>query len=114
MLVWNYSDVDLPADAAAIQMTVDGLPKGEMRMEEFRMDSDHSNCVCGVVEDGIAGAAYGEAEGELQKASGLERMGGVKTVAAKDGMVGIPMSLPRQGVSLVRISWVSRRRWCFE
>ena len=105
VMVWNYSDVDLPADAAKIQVTIDGLPKGEMRMQEFRMDDAHSNAYAVWLKMGSPERPTAEQKAELVKKSGLESIGGVKKVVIKDGSVVVPMSLPRQGVSLVRISW---------
>ena len=105
VMVWNYSDVDLLADAAKIQMTIDGLPKGEMRIQEFRMDDAHSNSYAVWLKMGSPERPTAEQKAELVKKSGLESIGGVKKVVIKDGSVVVPMSLPRQGVSLVRISW---------
>lgn len=108
VLVWNYSDVDLPADPATIQMTVDGLgplPKRYMRMEEFRMDDSHSNAYSAWQKMGSPEHPTAAQKAELLKASGLESMRGAKKVAAKDGSLLLPMSLPRQGVALVRIWW---------
>ena len=111
VLVWNYSDVDLPAEAAAIQMSVDGLggvPKGSMRMEEFRMDDAHSNAYAVWKKMGSPEQLTVEQKAELVKSSGLESLGGEKKVAEKDGTVVVPITLPRQGVELVRISWGGR------
>ena len=105
VLVWNYSDVDLPAAAIAIQVTVDGLPEAAMRTEEFRMDSDHSNAYTVWKKMGSPEQPTPEQKTQLVKSSGLESMGGEKKVPAKDGTVAMKTTLPRQGVELVRISW---------
>lgn len=105
VLVWNYSDVDLPADAAVIAMKVDGLPKGVVRMDEFRMDDAHSNAYAVWKRLGSPETPSSEQKAELEKVGGLESMGGVRSVSAKDGTVVVKMTLPRQGVGLVRLWW---------
>ena len=105
VLVWNYSDVDLPAHAAAIRMMIEGLPKGKIRIEEFRMDDTHSNAYAVWKKMGSPAQPTLEQKAALEKASGLESLHGVSPVLASDGRVVVPMSLPRQGVSLVRIWW---------
>ena len=105
VMVWNYSDVDLPADAAAIRMMVEGLPRGPLRIEEFRMDDTHSNAYAAWKKMGSPEHPAPEQKAALEKASGLQSLHGVSQVAASDGKVVVPMSLPRQGVSLVRIWW---------
>jgi xylan 1,4-beta-xylosidase len=105
VLLWNYSDVDLPAEPAEVEMAVDGLPNATIRMEELRMDSGHSNAYSVWLKMGSPQQPTPAQKAELVKASGLESMGGVKKVAAKEGRVTVPLSLPRQGVGLVRIWW---------
>src|SRR4029434_3942715 len=43
VLVWNYHDDDLPAPAAEITMTIDGLPAGTPTVTQYRVDDRHSN-----------------------------------------------------------------------
>lgn len=106
VLVWNYSDVDVAADAARIQMTVDGLPDaGKVKIEEFRMDDAHSNAYAGWKKMGSPERPTEGQKTELEKASGLERMGMVRDAVVKDGKVMVPMTLPRSGVGLVRVWW---------
>ena len=106
VLVWNYSDVDVAADAAQIAMTVDGLPDaGKVKIEEFRMDDAHSNAYAVWKKMGSPERPTKGQKTELDKASGLERMGMVRDELVKDGKVIVPMSLPRSGVGLVRVWW---------
>jgi xylan 1,4-beta-xylosidase len=43
VMVWNYHDDDLPAAAAAVALTVRGLPAGAVRLRHHRVDAAHSN-----------------------------------------------------------------------
>lgn len=106
VLVWNYSDVDVAADAARIQMTVDGLSDaGKVKIEEFRMDDAHSNAYAVWKKMGSPERPTKGQKMELEKASGLERMRMVRDAVVKDGKVMVPMTLPRSGVGLVRVWW---------
>ena len=106
VLVWNYSDVDVAADAARIQMTVDGLSDaGKVKIEEFRMDDAHSNTYAVWKKMGSPERPTKGQKMELEKASGLERMRMVRDAVVKDGKVMVPMTLPRSGVGLVRVWW---------
>jgi xylan 1,4-beta-xylosidase len=98
VMVWNYSDEDVAAGAKEIAMKVDGLPKASVRVEEFRMDEGHSNAY-GVWKG--MGSPEKLTEGqrtELEKVSGLARMGMVRDAVVKDGKVDLRMALPRSGV----------------
>ena len=54
VLMWNYHDDDLPAPAAPITLTIEGLP-GRPRDRDARPHRrDAQQLVLGVVEDGLA------------------------------------------------------------
>jgi xylan 1,4-beta-xylosidase len=109
VLAWNYSDVDLPAAAASIRMTVDGLPgklpKGSMKLREFRMDDTHSNAYAVWKTMGSPERPTPEQTAALERAGGLESLGPERVVETNGGRLVVPISLPRQGVSLVTITW---------
>lgn len=105
VMVWNYSDEDVAGAAAKIQMTIDGLPKGTVQVEEFRVDEAHSNAYGVWKRMGSPARPSAAEQGELEQAGKLESLGAASRVKVKGGGVGVPMMLPRQGVELVRISW---------
>jgi len=43
VLVWHYHDDDLPGRSADVTLTLDKLPARPTRIQEFRIDADHSN-----------------------------------------------------------------------
>ncbi len=105
VLLWNYSDVDLPAEAAKVQMKIDGLPNTSMHIEEFRMDDTHSNAYTVWKKMGSPPQPTAQQHAELVKSSGLQLLGPSTSMPAKDGAVAVPILLPRQAVELLRISW---------
>src|SRR5439155_25237047 len=41
VMLWNYHDDDLPADAADVDLTVSGLPARRMLAQQYRVDGEH-------------------------------------------------------------------------
>ena len=62
VLVWHYHDDDLPGPDAAVELALDNLPfaNGAAKLTHYRIDADHSNSYRGVVENGLAAAAFGQ------------------------------------------------------
>ena len=101
VLVWNYHDVDLPVEATAIAVKVDGLPKGKkLHAEEFRMDAEHGNAYGVWLKMGSPEKPTASQQSEMEKASGLK----AEAVTVDEAGV-VKMMLPRQGVVLVRVGW---------
>src|SRR5215467_6598814 len=74
ILVWNYHDDDLPAPAAPIELTVDGLPQAAqpVLLEHFRIDSTHSNAFSVWKNMGSPQSPSPEQYAELERAGQLE------------------------------------------
>ncbi len=107
ILIWNYHDDDLPAVAAPVNLVVGGLPaKVKLGLvEHFRVDSSHSNAWAfwqGLGSPQTPSAAQYE---ELQRAGQLQMLNSPAWTAIEQGTVQFHFALPRQGLSLVRISW---------
>jgi len=107
VLLLNYHDDDLPAPAASIRLTVAGVPKARNRVlvETFRVDADHSNSFTPWKE---MGSPPQPASGQYQRleASGQLQLDGspIWTNVDGDGL-RVPLTLPRNGLALVRIAW---------
>jgi xylan 1,4-beta-xylosidase len=106
ILLWNYHDADVPAPAAEIALEVDGLKNGWAVASEFRMDETHSNGYRAWQQMGSPAHPSAEQVAELQKAAGLEETVKDHAIAIKGGSVRAKLTLPRQGVALVRIKGV--------
>jgi xylan 1,4-beta-xylosidase len=107
ILAWNYQDDDVPAPDAQIDLAITGIPDPAETalVEHFRIDGTHSN-------------AYGEwkkldsplhpdadQQRQLEDAGQLQAWGSPRWLAVKDGRIGLSFALPRQGLSLIRITW---------
>ena len=105
VLVWNYHDDDLPGPPAQIELAIDGLPAGRPTLTHFRIDGDHSNSYSVWKSMGSPQLPTPAQYAQLEKAGQLAQLEAPKRVDVKDGRVVVTFTLPRQGVSLVKIAW---------
>lgn len=105
VLVWNYHDDDLPAPDTPVELRLLGLPAGRALLEHFRIDVSHSNAYA--VWQGMGGpqqitpAEYSK----LERAGKLELLDAPEWIDVSDSATTITFTLPRQAVSLLRLSW---------
>ena len=107
VLIWNYHDDDLPAAATPIDLVIGGLPIKTNRalVEHFRIDSGHSNAFTAWKEMGSPQSPTGEQYQQLQRAGQLQLLTSPAWMPITQSTAHLQFSLPRQGLSLVRISW---------
>jgi xylan 1,4-beta-xylosidase len=105
VLVWNYHDDDSPGPAARIEMAIEGLPAGRPTLTHYRIDDDHSNSYAVWKAMGSPQTPTPAQYSQLERAGQLQTLEAPRRVDVKDGRVVVAFTLPRQGVSLVRITW---------
>jgi xylan 1,4-beta-xylosidase len=107
ILIWNYHDVDLPAGAARINLSVGGLPAnvGQALLEHFRIDSDHSNAFTAWKEMGSPQSPTPHQHEQLESAGQLQLFASPSFIPIDKGATHLQFILPRQGLSLLRIGW---------
>ena len=100
----NYHDDDLAANAATIQLFLKDIPSKKAELRHYRIDKDHSNSYeiwkkMGSPQN-VSPAQYTflEQSGQLALLSKPQ-----KIKISKETKLSI--ELPRQGVSLLRLSW---------
>jgi xylan 1,4-beta-xylosidase len=103
VLVWNYHDADVAAASAAIHLVIDGLRGRSVVAAEFRMDATHSNSYRVWQQMGSPAQPTDEQKRQLEQAGALEQSVAGHSLALKAGQAGIDLTLPRQGVVLVRL-----------
>lgn len=107
VLVWNYHDDDVQVTPANVALTIRGLPNGLQRavLEHFRVDADHSNAF-GVWKTMGSTESLSPVQLEtLQDAGQLQSLTSPEWVSIEKGVFALHFTLPRQGLSLVRLSW---------
>ncbi len=103
VLLWNYHDADVEVAPAEVHLGVDGLRGKTAVASEFRMDWTHSNAYRVMAADGEPGTPLSGQIAALQKAGGLEQTIKNHPIALHAGKAGMEVTLPRQGVMLVRL-----------
>jgi xylan 1,4-beta-xylosidase len=107
VMVWNYHDDDQPAPAAPIRLSLDGLPApaGSVLVEHYRIDDSHSNAYTVWQQMGSPQKPTDAQYAQLEAAGQLQLLRSPEWMPAKDGKLQLAFALPRQGVSLVRVTW---------
>jgi xylan 1,4-beta-xylosidase len=105
VLVWNYHDDDRPAADASIDLKISGVPVARPRLTHHRIDRDHSNTYDAWKRMGSPQPPSAEQYATLATAGQLQELEPARYLLAKDGVVSLTFTLPRQGVSLVKLAW---------
>ncbi len=105
VLVWNYHDEDLPAPASNVELTIAGLPAGRPTVTHYRVDNEYGNAYARWKGMGSPQPPTAAQIAELERAGELTQLAKPAPVAVRDGRVVLTFALPRQGVSLVVLTW---------
>jgi xylan 1,4-beta-xylosidase len=106
VLVWHYHDDDVPGPTAAVELKLSGLPSiDEVKLEHFRIDEKHSNAFAAWQRAGSPARPTAEQYAQLEAAGQLTTVGPTATVEVKDNAAVLKFTLPRQGVSLLKLHW---------
>lgn len=105
VLVWNYHDDDLPAPPSEVEAVIEGLPNGRLLLQHYRVDADHSNSYEAWKKLGSPQQPTPEQYAQLERAGQLQLLGSPEWLHTANGRVAVKFSLPRQGVSLLRLTW---------
>jgi xylan 1,4-beta-xylosidase len=107
VMAWNYHDDDVPGPDAKVRLTVSGIPAGKRRaqLHHYRIDREHSNAYTAWKEMGSPQKPTPEQYARLEAAGKLQQLEPPKPVQIGAGEVELNFSLPRQGVSLIQVSW---------
>jgi xylan 1,4-beta-xylosidase len=107
VLIWNYHDEDLPSAASVIDLTIEGLPAKADRAlsEHFRIDTNHSNAFESWKQMGSPSQPTEAQYQRLQEAGQLQLLDSPSWIPIERGFVHLQFSLPRQALSLLRMTW---------
>jgi xylan 1,4-beta-xylosidase len=108
VMAWHYHDDDVAGPDAAVTLAIDGLglKSGTAKLTHYRIDGAHSNAYTAWQKMGRPAAPSPAQLKELEAAGQLARLEGAPaTIAVADGRASLPITLPRQAVSLVVVEW---------
>jgi xylan 1,4-beta-xylosidase len=103
ILVWNYHDDDLPAPAARIALTIEGMPGRQATVTQYRVDDRYSNAYEVWKQMASPQQLTPEQRITLEKAGQLQTIASPARQQISNGRLSIDLSLPRQGVALFTI-----------
>jgi xylan 1,4-beta-xylosidase len=105
VMVWNYHDDDLPAQASPVSVTINNIPARKATLTHYRIDDKHSNSYEVWKKMGSPQQPSPEQIKELEKAGQLALLEAPKQISISKGTALVQMELPRQGVSLLQLTW---------
>jgi xylan 1,4-beta-xylosidase len=105
VLVWNYHDDDLPAAPAQVQLTIAGVAANSVTVTHYRIDAEHSNSYEAWKKMGSPQNPTPAQYAELERAGALKLLEPARRAGVTGGRLALAFSLPRQGVSLLRLTW---------
>lgn len=107
VLLWNYHDDDVAGPEAEINLEIKGLPiqSGKIKVHHFRIDQDHSNAFEIWKKMGSPEQPTPAQYKTLEKAGQLAMLGKPETRQVAESKMSMPVSLPRQAVSLLVLEW---------
>ncbi len=105
VMVWNYHDDNVPAEDAPVSVLIKGLTSPRVLVQHYRIDQQHSNSYEVWKKMGSPQNPTPEQIKNLEAAGQLQMLTSPEWMSVKEGKLELPFDLPRQGVSLIRISW---------
>ncbi len=107
VMVWYYHDDDLPGANARIHLDVDGFPAdlAAATVTHHRVDAFHSNAYTEWQRMGSPVAPNERQYAQLEQASQLATAAAPAEIALVDSKAALTFELPRQGVSLLVLTW---------
>jgi xylan 1,4-beta-xylosidase len=108
VLVWHYHDDDVPGEDAEVSLTLAGMPvgAGDLEVAHYRVDETHSNAFTMWKNMGSPQEPTPMQYKQLVEEGMLARLGEAATVLLEnDDAATLGFTLPRQGVSLLVVTW---------
>jgi xylan 1,4-beta-xylosidase len=105
VMIWNYHDDDVKGAALPVEVSINSIPANTVTVTEYRIDDEHSNSYEVWKKMGSPQNPTKEQITILEKAGQLKTTGKAKKLKVTGGVLSIAISLPQQGVSLLKLEW---------
>jgi xylan 1,4-beta-xylosidase len=105
VLAWNYHDDDIAAAASRVRIALNGVPNGRALLRHYRIDETHSNAWTAWKKMGSPQQPSPVQYAELEAAGQLQELDSPRWIVVKGGEAILEVRLPRQGVSLLNLTF---------
>ena len=105
ILIWNYHDDDLPASPAQVDIAVANAANGQPTLTHYRIDGERSNSYAAWQKMGSPAAPTQVQQRALESAGQLQQLDSPRKMRVADGRITLTVQLPRQGVSLLTLTY---------
>ncbi|HEY5917912.1 MAG TPA: beta-xylosidase [Chryseolinea sp.] len=105
IMVWNYHDDDIAGASAPVRLSVSGIANEQLLLQHYRVDEQFSNSFEAWKAMGKPQQVTSAQYETLERAGQLQTLESPQWKKVKDGIVEVEFNLPRQGVSMIRMTW---------
>jgi xylan 1,4-beta-xylosidase len=105
VFLWNYHDDDVQDAGSPVELQIKGIPAKQALMTHYRIDQDHSNSYQVWKKMGSPQNPTPAQITTLEKAGQLEMLSKPETMKISNGEALIKLQMPRQGVSLIKLTY---------
>ena len=105
VMLWNYHDADEPGAAERVTVQLKGLGAKKAVLTHYRIDQENSNSYEAWKKMGSPQNPDPEQIAQLEQAGQLAMLEKPVAIKVKDGAFAVNVVLPRQGVSLLLLSF---------
>lgn len=105
VLIWNYHDVNLITDPSDVEIKISGISATQVKTEHYRIDQEYSNSFEAWKNMGSPQKPSPAQYTKLEEAGGLHQFEDPVMMKVNNNAVNVSFKLPRQGVSLLKLSW---------
>lgn len=105
VMVWHYYDAAILNEVSPVTVTIKNIPAKKILLQHYRIDKDHSNAYEAWKQMGFPQNVTDEQYKQLEQAGQLQLLNSPGWINTTNGEAVIHFSLPRQGVSLLRLTY---------
>lgn len=105
VMVWHYHDDNKLEPGAPVSVQLKGVPARRVLVHHYRIDQQHSNSYEVWKSMGSLQKPTAEQIATLEKAGQLQVYTSPTWMDVKRGLLQLDFPLPRQGVSLIKVTW---------
>ncbi|GAB3170949.1 GH39 family glycosyl hydrolase [Telluribacter humicola] len=105
VMVWHYHDDNKLEPTAPVSVQLKGVPARRVLVHHYRIDQQYSNSYEVWKRMGSPQNPTAEQIATLEKAGQLQTFASPTQMDVRNGQLQMDFQLPRQGVSLIKVTW---------